>query len=93
MERFLDFQKPLYRLDVYVSLEGQHRSTDIGGQGFLLKVKWLQDLGKTVTCLLWNHSEHRDAGSQLVTRAHLWLEDKKGKIVSFVPSLGRRCRL
>jgi hypothetical protein len=88
MERFLDFQKPLYRLDVYVSLEGQHRSTDIGGQGFLLKIDGLQDLGKTVTCLLWNHSEHRDAGSQLVTRAHLWLEENKGNIVSFVPSLG-----
>jgi hypothetical protein len=73
---------------VYVSLEGQHRSTDIGGQGFLLKIDGLQDLGKTVTCLLWNHSEHRDASSQLVTRAHLWLEENKGKIVSFVPSLG-----
>ncbi len=88
MERFLDFQKPLYRLDVYVSLEGRHVSNRIGDQGVLLKIDGLQDLGKTVSCLLWNHSSHKDSGSQLVTRAHLWLEEQKNKFVSFTPSLG-----
>jgi hypothetical protein len=32
MNRFLDFQKPLYRLDAFVALEGQHSSSDIGNQ-------------------------------------------------------------
>ena len=88
IKRFLDFQKPLYRLDVFVSLEGQHQSTEIGAQGVLLKIGGLQDLGKTVTCLLWNHPEHKKADSQIVTRAYLWLQEKQNKIVSFVPSLG-----
>ena len=88
MERFLDFQKPLYRLDLFIALEGQHRSSEIGNHGVLLKIGGLQNLGKSVTCLLWNQPTHKSADTQLVTWAHLWLDENKNKIISFVPSLG-----
>lgn len=88
MERFLDFQKPLYRLDVFLALEGQHRSSDIGNQGVLLKIGGLQDLAKNVTCLLWNHSKHSNSDSHLVTLARLWLDENTSKVLPFTPSLG-----
>lgn len=88
MERFLDFQKPLYRLDVFVELEGEHRSIDIGHQGVLLRITGLQDLSKTATCLLWNQPERKTGQSQLVTQAFLWLDENRDKVVSFQPSIG-----
>jgi hypothetical protein len=88
MERFLGFQKPLYRLDAFVSLEGQHRSSDIGNQGVLLKIGGLQNLGKSATCLLWNLSSHANSATHLVTSAQLWLDEDTEKITPFMPSLG-----
>jgi len=88
MERFLDFQKPIYRMDVFVELEGEHRSCDLGPQGVLLKIDGLQNLGKSAYMLMWNHIGHTNSNSQLVTRAHLWLAGKKNKVITFVPSLG-----
>jgi hypothetical protein len=88
MERFLGFQKPLYRLDAFVALEGQHRSSDIGNQGVLLKIGGLQDLGKTATCLLWNLPKHPNSATHLVTFAQLWLDDNTKTITPFMPSLG-----
>ena len=43
MEQFLGYQKPLYRLDAFVAIEGDHRSSDIGNEGILLKIGGLQD--------------------------------------------------
>jgi hypothetical protein len=90
MNRFLDFQKPLYRLDAFVALEGQHSSSDIGNQGVLLKIGGLQGLAKNATCLLWNLPKHSNSGSHLVTFARLWLDGNpnKIKILPFAPSLG-----
>lgn len=88
MERFLDFQKPIYRIDLFVELEGRHRSTELGSQGVLLKIDGLQDLGKSAYILLWNHIGHNESNSQLVTWAHLWLGERKNKVISFFPSLG-----
>jgi hypothetical protein len=88
MERFLDLQKPLYRLDLFVALDGQHRSIEIGSQGVLLRIGGLQDLSKTVSCLLWNQPEHNRADSLLVTGSYLWLDEDESKMISFAPSLG-----
>ena len=47
IERYLAFQKPLHRFDVYVSLKGKYSSVDIGDEAILLKVDGLQNLDKS----------------------------------------------
>jgi hypothetical protein len=88
MERFLGFQKPLYRLDLFIAMEGQLCSADIGNQGVLLKISGLQDLGKTTSCLLWNLPKHLNSATHLVTFAQLWLDEDTKRITPFMPSLG-----
>ena len=88
MERFLAFQKPLHRLDIYVSLKGEHCSAEIGDEAILLKIDGLQDLGKSIFSLCLNHTSHKAAGSRLVMLPHLWLSEKVDKVISFPPSLG-----
>lgn len=87
MERFLGFQKPLYRLDAFLSIDGVHRSSDIGNQGVLLKISGLQNLGKSVTCLLWNLSSHPQSSTNLVISSQLWLDEDTKKILQFPASL------
>lgn len=88
MEQFLGYQKPLYRLDAFVAIEGDHRSSDIGNEGILLKIGGLQDLGKMANCLLWNLPSHPNSSTQLVTFAQFWLDEDTNKILPFMPSLG-----
>jgi hypothetical protein len=88
MERFLAFQKPLYRLDVFVVLEGEHCSSGLGNEAALLEVGGLQDLGKSVLCLLVNHTGHKASDTHLVAWTHLWRDENKNKVISFVPSIG-----
>ncbi len=89
MERFLDFQKPIYRLDLFVELEGQHRSSELGSQGVLFKINGFQDLNKSTFLLMWNHTGHKNSDSQLITWTNLWLGERKDKVISFAPSIGR----
>ncbi len=88
MERFLAFQKPLHRLDIYVSLSGNYCSAEIGDEAILLKIDGLQNLGKSSFCLCINHTSHKAASTQLVTWPHLWLAESMEKAISFVPSFG-----
>ena len=88
MERFLAFQKPLHRLDIYVPLKGNHCSTEIGDEAILLRIDGLQDLGKSSFCLCVTHASHKAASTRLVTLPHLWLADNIEKAISFLPSLG-----
>ena len=87
MERFLAFQKPLHRLDVYVSLKGRHTSAEIGDEAVLFNIAGLQDLGKSSLCLCVNHTGHKAARTNLVGWAHFWLAEKPDKAISFVPSI------
>lgn len=88
MERYLAFQKPLHRLDVYVSLKGNFTSADIGDEAILLKLDGLQDLGQSSHCLCVNHVAHKASQKQLVAWAHFWLAENPDKVISFVPSIG-----
>lgn len=38
MQRFLDFQKPVHRIDVYTSLKGQYNSKDIGTGAVMIEI-------------------------------------------------------
>ena len=88
MERFLDFQKPIYRMDSFVALRAEATSAQIGDEGLLLRVTGLEDIHKKVELLLWNQHEHIEAERRLVSRAFLWLDKRKDKVVPFIPSLG-----
>lgn len=88
MELFLAFQKPLHRIDIYISLKEERCSAIIGSEAILLKIDGLQDLSKSVFCLCLNNFSHKAANSQLVTSSHLWLAEKPEKVISFLPSLG-----
>ncbi len=87
MERFLDFQKPIHRLDVYVNLDGEHTSTGLGAQGVLVHLAGLPGLEKSTFVLLWNDESNKHSGSHLVNQSHLWLADRKDKILSFPSTL------
>jgi hypothetical protein len=88
MERFLDFQKPLLRLDAFIELNSPETSSSIGNEAVLLRIHGLHDLGKTFSFLCVNHTGHKSSSSSLVTWTHMWSSDKPGKILSLVPSIG-----
>ncbi|GMU80863.1 MAG: hypothetical protein AMXMBFR47_07340 [Planctomycetota bacterium] len=89
MERFLDLQKPLHRLDVYLSLKEPCCSADIGDEAVLLQIDGLHHIGKSTYCLCVNHTGHKESSNAVVLWPHSWLESKPDKIVSFLPSLGQ----
>jgi hypothetical protein len=82
MERFLDFQKPLLRLDIYVDLVQPSTSVIIGDEAILFCIYGLHNLDKTFSCLLVNQVDHLVAGNALVVLGHLWNEEKTSQIIS-----------
>ena len=88
MESFLTFQKPLYRFDIFVSLNRHVCSREVGEEAILLQLDGFQDLGKSIFCLCANHTAHKDGTAKLVTWPHLWLAQDTEKVVSFIPSIG-----
>lgn len=88
MERFLGFQKPLYRMDFYLSLNTSCSSADLGDHALLLKINGLHDLRKTAFFLCVNQASHNASSTSLVLQAHSWMADRKETFVSFTPSIG-----
>lgn len=88
MERFLGFQKPVHRLDIYIALKGNFSSAGIGDEAMLLRLDGLQNLGMSSFCLCVNHKGHKGSHSNLVAWPHFWLGENLDKVVSFVPSIG-----
>ena len=80
MERFLEFQKPLYRLDAFVPLTGDHVSSDLGQEAILVEIRGLQDLGKSAFCLFVNDESHALSTSAIVVRGYTWLAEKPQEI-------------
>jgi hypothetical protein len=88
MQTFLDFQKPLLRLDIHVELNQPYTSAEIQEEAIYLRVHGLQDLSKAVSCLAVNLAPHPNANASLVLGTQLWLEEEPSSIVSFHPSIG-----
>jgi hypothetical protein len=88
MERFLAFQKPLYRFDFYISLKENLCSKDIGNHAVLFKMEGLQDLGKTSFFLCVNQVSHKASAVLLVMQSHVWIGERKDKVTSLGPSIG-----
>lgn len=85
MERFLDMQKCLYRIDLYLELLSAESSAVIGKEGLLLKIDGIIDLGKSVYIYVSNQPEHKRAPNALVTQSHLWLDNSPNRVLSCRP--------
>jgi hypothetical protein len=88
MERFLDFQKPLLRLDAFIELKNPETSSSIGNEALLLRIEGLHEFRKTFSCLCVSHTGHKASASALVAWTHMWSSDAPDKILSSVPSGG-----
>ena len=93
MERFLDFQKPILRLDIYIELIQPATSVMIGDEAILLLIHGLYDLSKILSCLYVNHIGHRNSNNALVTLTHVWNDDAPTKILSLPPSISSSLNL
>lgn len=86
MERFLDYQKPLLRLDAFIELHNPETSSSIGNEAVFLRIHGLTDINEVFSCLCINQTGHQSSSSSLVTRTHMWT--KPEKILSLGPSIG-----
>ena len=86
MERFLQFQKPLLRLDLYVELIEPATSAAIGDEAIRFFIHGLHDLPKTLSCLLVNQFGHPMSAHALVVLTHMWNEERPSQILSLSPS-------
>lgn len=91
MERFLDLQKPLYRLDFYFQLVAPSTSSSIGNEAVLLILHGLHDISGKFFCLCMNKFDHPGAGGSLTMSTQMWNKDQPGNVltlpqsVSFMP--------
>ena len=86
MEKFLAFQKPLLRLDLYVELILPATSELLGDAAILLLISGLHDLPKTEFLLVVNQFGHPHSRTALVSATHLWSEDTPSKVLSLPSS-------
>ncbi|MBN2217370.1 MAG: hypothetical protein JW719_08335 [Pirellulales bacterium] len=88
MERFLDFQKPIYRVDIYLELVGAMRSNALGDEAVLLRLGGLHDIDKQFWFLCVNDPDHPFAVNCLTMQTHCWGSDNPKKILTMGSSLG-----
>jgi hypothetical protein len=93
METFLEFQKPLLRLDLYVELIQPETSAIIGDEAIHFRIHGLYDLSDIFSCLLVNHIGHPKSGEVLLVLTYLWKEGIPSNILSFSPSIGQSLQM
>jgi hypothetical protein len=93
MERFLSFQKPILRVDLYIELIEPTTSLAFGDEAVLLRIGGLHDLDKTMSFLILNQSQHPNGASTMVTITHVWADENPSKILSLRPSIGLSSRM
>lgn len=87
MERFLDFQKPLLRLDTFIGLKNPETSLSIGDEAVLLRIYGLHKFEEIFSCLCVIHPNHQLSSNSLVTQNYLW-SGPSGDILLTRPSVG-----
>ena len=87
MKMFLEFQKPLLRLDLYVNLAQPTTSAIIGDEAIYLHFHGLHELSKTLSCLFVNNIGHRASGNALVVSTHIWIDERPSQILLLLPSI------
>lgn len=88
MERFLSFQMPILRVDLYIELRDATTSVNIGDEAALLRIGGLHDLSKCMSFLAVNFVGHNRASTALVTQAHMWNDDAPDNLLALRPSVG-----
>ena len=87
LERFLDLQKPIFRIDVYTQMNSPATTSQLAGEALLVKIAGLGDLDKEVYLLLQFNPEHRFAHNKLVCNPTFWIGEMLGKRLSAVSSV------
>lgn len=85
LERFLDMQKPILRLDAYFQMKIPTSSYELGNEAALLEIHGLQNIDKTLFLLCINQPTHAFSERLLVMRAHLWLGETPANVISVTP--------
>jgi hypothetical protein len=88
MERFLDFQKPIYRIDIYIELAKPMCSNTLRDEAVLLRLEGLHDIGKQFWFLCVNDPHHPFATNHLTMQTYCWSSDRQDKILTMGASLG-----
>jgi hypothetical protein len=88
MERFLDFQTPIQRIDIYVELSQPMSGIAIGDEAVLLRLDGLHNIDKQFWFLCINCPNHAFATSNLTVQTHCWVGDQPQKLLAMGPSLG-----
>jgi len=86
METFLDFQKPIVRLDYYVELKEPTASAKLGGEAIRLQVSGLHGNQETANILICNLPDHKWAGHLLVAKGLFWSVQKPENVLHFMSS-------
>ena len=93
MEKFLEFQKPLLRLDLYVDLYESLTSTAIGDEAILFAIHGLHNITSKYFCLCVNDAGLASSANSLIVKPYLWPEKPNPKILeaqaSICPALYR----
>lgn len=82
MERFLSFQKPILRVDVYIELSEQTTSSVLGEEAVLLRIGGFHGFDKSTCFLCVNQKEHPKANTTLLTLSHIWNEKTPSSILT-----------
>ncbi len=88
MERFLAFQKPLLRFDVYCEFSEPSVSALLGEEALLVSVHGLHDLSKVFNCMCINKPNLRESSSCLVFQMYAWNADSPDNVIALAPCLG-----
>ncbi len=74
MEHFMAFQKPIFRVEVFVELTESISSADLGDQALLFHISGLRDLNEGFVCFCRNDLAHAHSQSSLVFQLTTWTE-------------------
>ena len=74
MEHFMAFQKPVFRIDVYVQLTEAIASDQLGDEIVILHIIGLRDLSDGFACVCRNEPSQPQSASTLVFRLTTWAE-------------------
>ena len=87
MERFLKFQKPILRIDIYIELNDSTTSILIGEEAIMLRLGGLHDISKFMFFLCVNQSQDPSATSAMVLLTHIWNDEMPSNILTLGPSI------
>jgi hypothetical protein len=90
MQRFLDFQKPIYRLDYFIELTRNAPSAEIGGQHVLIEVGGLFHNKTKYFTIISTIEGHHVSSTHPVCVPRFWTSSTPEKVETCAPNFGKR---